>query len=59
MIVRPSVVETDYSVCCFVWYLVNLFYIKMIKRRVILFMCFVPGDATAFLIRKYGHLPAE
>ena len=34
-------------------------YIKMVKRRIVLFVCLFPGMLLLFLIGKYGHLPAE
>ena len=36
-----------------------ILYIKMVKRRIILFVCLFSGMLLLFLIGNYGCLPAE
>ena len=46
--------------CCFVYVGIQYgCYIKMVKRRIILFACLFLEVLLIFLVGKYGRLPAE
>ena len=54
---RVSIGIPGIVVLCVVFNMI--LYIKMIKRRTVLFVCLFPGMLLLFLIGKYGHLLAE
>ena len=56
---KGTINKTMCGTCCFVWVFNMVIYIKMVKRRIILFARLFPGVLLLFLVGKYGRLPAE